>query len=221
MGDERLVKALTGTACPICAFADDAAARWLEAVLYEQVNDVTFRQRFVAGGGFCRRHTARAHHVDRHRSGGALGIAILLQAALKPRLRAIDGAAAARRPTGRALDVLADANDCMACGAERTAETDAIAGALENAARDEVWRLAVAEGRYCLSHLRDLIARASDANPDLAAAVVAAQLRRLRAVDEQLAAFQHHHGHDRRAPISEDERVALADARVALGGGEG
>ena len=46
--------------------------------LVEQVNDVAFRSRFVAGGGFCRRHTARAHHVDRHRSGGG-GLGRLLR----------------------------------------------------------------------------------------------------------------------------------------------
>jgi hypothetical protein len=220
MGDERLVRALTGSACPVCAFADDAVARWLEAVLYEQVNDVAFRKRFDATGGFCRRHTARAHHVDRHRSGGALGIAILLQAALRPRLRALDGAARGRRVDRRMLEPLSDASDCMACAVERTAEADAISGSLENAARDEAWRAAITDGRYCLLHLRDVAVHASDGTPPLAEAIIAAQRERLRQVDEQLAAFQHHHGHDRRAPISDEERVALADARVALGGGE-
>jgi hypothetical protein len=221
MGDERLVRALTGSACPICAFADEATGRWLEAVLYEQVNDVEFRRRFVAGGGFCRRHTARAHHVDRDRSGGALGIAILLQAALRPRFRALDAAAGSRRFDRRALEPLADATECMACAAEASAEADAIGGVIENALADEHWRDAAVGGRYCLSHLGSVVARANEAAPALATAVMAGQSARLREVDEQLAAFQHHHGHDRRAPISDDERAALADARVALGGGKG
>lgn len=221
MGDERLIEAFDGPGCPICSEATSAARRFLESVLYEQANDVAFRPRLIAGGGFCARHTQVAADVDRARTGGALATAILLQAVLRPRLAALGELEGGRKPSKRLTEATREAWDCPVCGHERRAVSDAVERSVEHAAGDPLWRDWVAGGGYCLDHMRLVLERAHVQGPALAEAVLAGQLARLRDIDARLAAYQHHHAHDRRADLSDDERRAVVEVRVVLAGGDG
>lgn len=222
MGDERLIAAFAGTGCPLCLEVDAAGRQYLRSVLYEQANDVGFRRRLLAGGGFCTRHTVLAEEVDRAESGGALATAILLQAVMRPRLAALGALKVHRHQPKRLTEALREAWDCVVCEHEQRAAVDATERSLEHASGDVTWHDWVTRGTYCLSHLRGLAVRAPDHGPALASELVEAQVGRLREIDQRLAAFQHHHGHDRRHELTDDERRSVADVRVALaGGGEG
>jgi hypothetical protein len=221
MGDERLIAAFEGAGCPICAEAAGAGRRFLEGVLSEQANDVGFRPRLLAGGGFCARHTIVAGDVDRERTGGALASAILLQAVLRPRVAALAELRRGRWSSKRLTEATREAWDCPVCGHERRAVTDAVARSIEHAESDPLWREWVVGGAFCLAHLPDLLDRARQAGAELGDALLAAQLGRLADIDARLAAYQHHHAHDRRDQLSDDERRAVVEARVVLAGGEG
>ncbi len=68
----RLLDALGEKACPVCHICKDAVDRYLNGLLYEQVNDPGLRQSLIRSKGFCRQHAWALT-----RAGDSLGIAIL------------------------------------------------------------------------------------------------------------------------------------------------
>ena len=89
LGDEQLIEALRAPGCPLCTHGDRRVRRHLAGVLYELVTDVGFRERLVASGGFCPRHTRLAVTVNREDLGGVTAAAILLRSVLAARRRAL------------------------------------------------------------------------------------------------------------------------------------
>jgi hypothetical protein len=221
MGDERLIAALAATGCPVCTEVERAGRDYLESVLYEQANDVAFRRRLLAGGGFCAQHTRLTESVDRLKSGGALGAAILLQAVLRPRLAALSSVRGDRSSAKQLGEATRDAWDCVCCEHETRVTTDVLDRALQNAAADPVWADWLTGADLCLSHLAAVVERSRAQAAELTAPLLQAQVARLRDVDERLAAFQHHHAHDRRALLTDDERRSVSEVRVTLAGGDG
>ena len=150
--DVHLADAFGEPGCPLCRERDRAEEAWLESILAESVNDVPFRHALDAARGFCGRHAAAVLDADRRRAG-SLGAAILLQAALVPRLRELEAVHAARGWTRtRRMTEAAHPPACPAC--ERSAHTDA--GRAESVVKltaDPAWAEAVAAAPVCLEHL--------------------------------------------------------------------
>ncbi|MGB9772824.1 MAG: DUF6062 family protein [Bacteroidota bacterium] len=55
--EARIIDRLNRDGCPICSAADEAVRSFMEALLYESVNDPEFRRTFEMSGGFCSVHT--------------------------------------------------------------------------------------------------------------------------------------------------------------------
>src|SRR5262249_38691636 len=53
----RLVEAFREPGCPVCRCVSAASRRYLDALVYEQVNDPDTRRRLRASWGFCNWHT--------------------------------------------------------------------------------------------------------------------------------------------------------------------
>ena len=223
-GDEALIEALEGDGCALCSVTRRGGLRFLESVMFELVNDVTFRKRLTEGGGLCPAHVRDLAPVERRESGGVLGSAILLLAMLKPRLAALGEPGSERRLNrGRVERAARPAWQCPACEREAASARDAAYRLLQLAAQDPGWGRQVSGASFCLTHLglltgvadRVLRERGLEETQLL---VLHEQQARLADVATRLEAFVHHSAHDRRAQMTDEERAAVAEAALALGG---
>ncbi len=69
-----LIEACKQTDCPICIVSQKAVEHYLNALFYEQVNDVQVRQALRTSLGFCHEHAWLAVNSE---VGDALGLAII------------------------------------------------------------------------------------------------------------------------------------------------
>jgi hypothetical protein len=91
-----LVADLKKEGCPVCHGANRAAWRYLDSLLWEQVNDPETREKLRAGFGFCREHSMMAIAVAGQQSAG-LGMAILYEDFLRSLDRRLGDAVRTRR----------------------------------------------------------------------------------------------------------------------------
>jgi hypothetical protein len=75
----ELLDACTTGGCPICTMALDTVARYLDIVIYENVNDPQTRAAVVAARGYCNDHSWQL----RAKSGAAFGTALMYRDVLQ------------------------------------------------------------------------------------------------------------------------------------------
>ncbi|HVL53125.1 MAG TPA: DUF6062 family protein [Vitreimonas sp.] len=202
--------------CPLCRRVTDITTRFVDAMLYESVNDVPFRAELDAGRGFCRHHVHEVLSANRNRTGGSLASAILLGAMLRVRRGELGQARGGGRARSRRLEAAAAAPDCPIC---RQADRG-LAGAAESLVRlsaQEAWAEALAQAPWCLEHLVRLMAEPR--RPPAFASVEGRQLERLERLQALLESFAHHSSEDRRHKLTDEERAAVDEAARTLGGG--
>lgn len=149
-----LQEALQKSGCPVCRLCHDAAAHYVDSVLYEYVNDPDVRAEWVAAGGLCRRHAETCR-----RSHNALGVAILFESLVRDALQGIDGPAATTvllrsRIAGWFSKPGPDGATpaCLACAKELEIERESI-DALLSGLRDEVLQdVFAASSGLCMAH---------------------------------------------------------------------
>ena len=218
LGDEQLIEALRAPGCPLCTHGDRRVRRHLAGVLYELVTDIGFRERLVAGGGFCPRHTRLAVTVNREDLGGVTAAAILLRSVLAARRRGLAEIGTGRRAAGRIAEATRVAWSCGACEQESLAVRDAVAGLIGHAGRDTLWRDWLLAPPWCLEHVGQLATAASSANGELARAFMDAQLERLTELDGRLEGLVHHSAHDRLTLLTDAEHRSAGEAEAIIAG---
>jgi len=174
----ELIEALRQPACPICRLCERAVAQYLDAVLYEQVNAPSFRDKFRDAMGFCAQHAAALAGAGR-----ALGIAILYQDILGTLLQY-----AKRRPSSEEWRALLTGHGaCPACQQYLTME-HAYLGAFAEYLEKEAFRAALeASDGLCLAHLGALLGYPM--NEDTAQFLITHHLRRWEKLDQELREF--------------------------------
>jgi uncharacterized protein DUF6062 len=217
IGDVELADALTSSGCPLCRVRHQAASRYLESLLWENVNDTGFRKRLATGRGFCRIHVRQLLKAERVQSGGSVGAAILFAASLRVRLAEIE-----RLPsegTGRSRAPFEQARrqpQCPAC--EAIASSEAIAaGSLVDRVSEPSWRAALGRAELCLDDLLLLWSTAAERHARGWPEVAAAQVARIRDLAERLESFAHHSSYDRLHLLTDDERRASDEVATLLG----
>jgi hypothetical protein len=159
-GYHDLLSDLDHPGCPVCRAAARHAGRYLEALLYESVNDPYVRRRLRAAHGFCREHALLALHVAAGQDGGQ-GIAILYGDFLGHLRKEAETAGRRRssslRPKGRdgaaSLDAHAACSACEAVAGTAQTYLDLLARAAPDS---EIGRAARGLGRaLCVPHLKD------------------------------------------------------------------
>jgi uncharacterized protein DUF6062 len=217
IGDVGLADALTAAGCPLCRVRHDAARRYLDSVLWENVNDLGFRKRLAAGRGFCRAHVHELLNTERTRGGGSVGSAILLAASLRVRLAEIERMPSTAGGRSRAFEQTRRAPQCPVCESVASSEANA-ASALADRSSEPSWRAALGRAELCLDDLLLLWSLAAERRVDGWPEIAAAQVARLRALAERLESFAHHSSYDRRHLLTDDERSASNEAAALLGG---
>lgn len=217
LSDAPLSDAFDLSGCPVCRRAESSAARFLEGVLYERVNDVAFRADLDRARGFCPQHLRAVLTTNRAGTGGTLSSAILYRAILAVRRSELEAIHRdrGRGRRGRAADAARPAS-CPVCEQRDRAASDAI-GSIVRLSADPAWADGVAAAPFCLAHVLSLFSVPD--RPGGWERIEAGQLDRLRHLEDVLAAFAHHSAEDR-ADLMTAEEVASADeaARVLAGG---
>ncbi len=220
LGDDALIAAVRSGGCPLCVVIERSGRRYLEALLWENVNDGPFRERLLAGGGFCAPHERALVRVERDQAGGSLGVAILGRSVLAARVAGLRGALRQRRGRPSALrHAMEAAVDCPICALEAGACDRAAVRFVALAEPAGPWREALAAAPFCLAHLGTLLATAAtERTGEAAQALTAGQLARLDELVERLDGFVLHSSFDRRHELAEDERRAVAEVVAVLAG---
>ncbi|NOY54934.1 MAG: hypothetical protein GXP34_03010 [Actinobacteria bacterium] len=115
IGYGKLLADLAESGCPVCRGSVGAAARYLESLLWENVNDAEVREGLRRDHGFCREHSLALLQVAAARSE-ALGVAILYEDLLDHIEQEIVtvGASSRRRPSRSWLNMRSGPS-CRAC----------------------------------------------------------------------------------------------------------
>jgi hypothetical protein len=214
--DVRLSDAMAEPGCPICRLRRMAVSRFLDALLWEIVTDVGFRQDLTRARGFCDRHTHALLAADRAQSGSGTGAAVLLASIIAVRERELSRVpAAGRSGRSRRLAEVRRPPTCLACAQETRAEVNALARLVELFS-EPAWAPAIAEAPLCF---RDLLALAGRAQPGPAwTSIWARQCSRIRELREQVEAYVNNSSHDRRHRITPADRASVNAAAALLGG---
>jgi hypothetical protein len=207
--------------CPICRLAVTAVEHYIATIAYEGVNDIAFRDRLRAAGGFCPSHAYRWLR-DSH---SVLGTALIYRDLLSAGRRELEGA----RPSGNLLSrwrrsaTRADDQpepsatlDCPVCKTQREAEArylDALYAVLSEPEGSEAF---LRSDGLCLPHARAAVARAGQAGTRVQAHMLDVLTHLLAVLDEVIRKEDYRF---RQEPRSEEERTAPATA-VAMAVGD-
>lgn len=224
---DDIVAAMAEPGCAFCRLQLRAAERYIDALLWESVNDPRIRREVAHARGFCNRHAWLLI-----RPGSALSSAIIYKDVVQAAAQVVRDAPVARmslwqrvhallgrhHPREDALmSALAPQQLCPVC--TNAAEIDAhlcatLLGA--QARSDDVLVHYRASSGLCLDHFRTLLSYAHQ--PAGRAAFIAVQLELWAALDGELAEFIRKSGHQARGEKFGAERDAWERA-IALTSG--
>jgi hypothetical protein len=214
IADIRLSEAVMGDECPVCVVRRSAAASYLQSLLGEGVTDPQTRGELRQARGFCRAHTHALLETDRAESGGALGAAILLEAALGWRLDEVEAVRDARRKATRRR-AAASPPACPVCAHVEQAAVRAgrdIVGWLS----DEAWHAELAGAALCIDDL--LLVCEAGAGSDELETLLEGQIQAMSQIRQLVDSYIHHSSQDRRQLQTDEERQAVERAARLLGG---
>lgn len=217
LGDEALAEALATDGCPLCAHVARIAPQYLDSLLYQHTTDRAYRDRFVAGGGFCGRHVLATVRADTAGNGDGVGGGIFLRSQLAARRRALESAGGFR--TARRIRVATKpAWDCPVCEQERTLAAAAARRLVDRSLADAAWRESVTSAAWCLGHLGDVLAAGAEAGRGALGPLLERQLALMRDIETRLEALAHDSSHGRRDQLTPEVRASLREAADILAG---
>lgn len=220
MGDDALVEAVAGPGCPLCSHVARIAPQYLDSLLYQHTTDRAYRDRFLAGGGFCPRHVRAALVADTAGNGDGVGGGIFLRSQLAARRRALE-AAGGFRTARRIRDATRSAWDCPVCENEGRLASAAARRLVDLTLLDPTWRASVEAAPWCLAHLGELLATAAEVGRGALSELRDRQLSRMRDLEERLEALAHDSSHGRRDRLTGEVRASVRSAADLLAGGAG
>jgi len=167
----QLLDACGMPGCPLCRLSNKASTQYIDALLYENVNDPSVRKKLNGSLGFCRRHATSLLSM-----GDAFGVAIIYQDIV----RHIDAALM----DGRELE---STIECPACTIQRENSDSYSAVVMSFLHDEELTRALLRSDGFCLDHLKQCLDRAG--KEGVPAWLVDLQLRKLRQRRKDLSEF--------------------------------
>jgi len=164
-----LIEACAQAGCPICRLTDASVSRYLDALMYELVNDIEMRDRLRRSLGFCNTH---AHQLLKG-VGLSLGIGILYRDLVNTTLKQLEQVKfsstrsltlrAAREALDReqpsaatepAVAALTPPEGCPACAYQAEKETRLLTAMLDSLKDERMQTALQASAGLCLPHVR-------------------------------------------------------------------
>ncbi len=176
--------------CAICRLLERATQQYLDALLYEYVNDTTTHDQLRASWGLCRTHNWQLTQFK----GRAVGIAILqrvvIEKAIKtlPRVRPSHKRRLAFTDHHHKLEVLSPTAPCIACDAQRVAEENLVNVFVDSLMDERFYEAFTQSDGLCLAHVRFVLSLIRDEG--VWASVVEAQKNIWIRLRDELALFQ-------------------------------
>lgn len=212
----ELEDALTRDGCAVCRLVEEAGRSYVEALLYESVNDPGTQRSFRSSLGFCGRHARPMLSMNE-----GLGVAILYGVAAKEALGLLSGipdaparpgatlrtklAALLGRGSRRGPAMPEPGDGCAACRVEEKAEGRCLHALVEGAAEGYLDGSLGGPGFVCLGHL----SRASALSGGwLPAALVEVAREEVRDLVADLGLYVRHNDHRFRDEPWGDEKGA-------------
>jgi hypothetical protein len=233
-GYYELRDALQETGCAICRLGDKAVTRYLDGLVYENVNDYQVRSELKLARGFCNLHAWQLR--DCH--GVGLDVAILSGDVLGEWLKALQDFTAQTPPPnlfqrwGATLglgggqpdavalaETLAPQRSCLACQTRDDAERAYIHELLVHWEDQDIRTGFVQSGGLCLTHFRQTLQLVTQ--PAQAEAVVRLQEAALSPLLEQLREFIRKNDYRFRDEMTSDDGETWLKALEMISGRRG
>jgi hypothetical protein len=232
IGFFRLAEACERPGCPVCRCLEFDARQYLDALLYEQVNDPETRARLHASWGFCNWHAWMLRETPTPAFGSSIiyedllrRVAERLERAALRRVRGRSGPLArlcslfARRRPPVLVELYRRRAVCPGCREVAASETRYLRAALEFADDPEFDRAYERSQGLCAPHvLRALELGAGTPRCDR---LIARTLVKWAALRRDLAGFIAKHDHRNRHSFTEAEGTAYLRAVETLVGAPG
>jgi hypothetical protein len=188
--------------CVVCRLVNRTGKRYLQSLLYEDVNDPGVQSGFRESLGFCSRHAYMMLDV-----GDGLGTSILYRAATRDLLEHLSRIPDAPKPRASLRTILGGGRSnaepivpepgrgCMVCRAEQSAEERYLRALLNGAEDGSLVKLLEGPGAICVTHL----SRASVVGRGrLPRALVKVTREALRDLEDDLGLYVRHSDHQHR-----------------------
>ncbi len=216
----RLAEALERGRCPVCDARQESGYAALRGLAREGSTDRGLRDQMDKGVGFCQPHSIGLSKMELLQTSSQLATAVLLDAVLRRRLAGLKKLAGKDVTSqNRGLAELAD-SQCPVCARIDEASRAALKRLLDVSA-EGAWLTALGSGELCLDDVYALGIAAASGSRDVQqrwSTILSAQMRRLGAIQEQLAEYAHNSTSDRRQLITKEQQEACA-ASIRLFGG--
>jgi len=211
-------EALTIAGCAICRLSLRSVSKLIGSIAYEQVNDITLRERLRRGGGFCNTHA----HQWLAEARSVLGTALIYRDVLNAALRELDEGA--NKSNGGLLRGLRRSSraepDCPLCEAQAQAEARYLEALLAVLAADADARerLASSEEGLCRRHTLVALRSGQPAATYLAEAVRGSVERTLADLDEVIRKEDYRFQHEERTASERSAPARAIDWAAGLPG---
>jgi len=195
----ELVEALAEGGCPICRLAAKRVAGYLDALLYEHVNDPGLRHETRRSQGFCQRHAQELVEL-----GDGLGVALIYRDIVEALTKRLKGfrprrlhPLSPRRVLGplpaaeRLAEELAPEARCPACQMEEEAEKRYVGALVKHLAEPDFLASYRGSSGLCLGHFQRALRLAR--SEEALATLVEGQAQVLERLDGELAEFIRKH----------------------------
>jgi hypothetical protein len=232
IGFSRLVDACDQRGCPVCRCLTADARQYLEALIYEHVNDPDTRRRLQASWGFCNWHTWMLRETSDPAFGAAIICEDLLRVTMGRLTRGAGRSGGSSRRLGRWLGRLGRQTrrrtlgelygrrpPCPACRETAAAEQRYLLTALRFIDDPQFDAAYARSAGLCVPHLLGALALGNGTAQ--VEQIVARTLPKWAELRRDLADFVRKHEHRNRAPFIEAEASAYLRAFEVLVGAPG
>lgn len=228
MFDIHLDEALKREGCPLCWLAWDTQERYIFHTLWENVNDMTFRRRFLASEGLCQTHAWRFQTTEEEMWRDGLKNGILYESLVDAVRRDLERQLQAHRQDQHpwwhpsrwrpqpSSEALLGSGLCPVCDVGQ-ATARFYAGNLAQRLTEPGWQVTYRNSDgLCLVHFRLTLERSEPAVREWLLTEMTAQLRLLQ--QEMNEYIRKHSWQFQEEPVSESERQSWIRAITFLRG---